>query len=619
MTARSCVTVAAFLAVTAALPAAQRPSTPTTGNASIAGVVIDGVTRKPVSGVRVSASAENYIPNLPTVLTDAAGAFTIGELPAGRYSVSASKGGYLYSAYGQVTPAVSDAVRLTLDDNTRATGTTIMIWREGAISGRVLGESGSPVIGVTVYAVQRIDSTYTITTSSSGTNDRGEYRISRLVPGEYKVLASCSAESRVLAATAGPSYARWASIGRGEFGMREPADAAAYLTDPAGRTILMPRCPLLANAPANQMRAYVSTAAGAPRLRDALAISLAAGEEREHVDVHLDIAPATQVSGTITNPDGPIDGAIIELMPEHWDGPGHTARLSANAARDGTFSFLLVPAGRYTLTAWRRQPPLSDISITPRGMPMYPMDDVIGRDQNNPWVRMPLSVGETPISDLALTFRRGPRVSGRVVHDNDGPAGVVGASRNILFDRLDGLNDFSSGAVVTPDGTFNTHLFPGRYLIEGPRGANPRSRFAGAIVGGRNIGNGPIEVGSEDISDIVLTSTSNLASLSGIVTGSTPPIDVTVMAFPVESEFWIARSGLRGNRLPWRLYKVRSRDGQFAVTDVLPGEYFVAAVPTASVAPTITGTFLEALSQHAQRVHLGESESRTLDLSMRSR
>ena len=66
-------------------------SAQTTG--TITGVVTDGSTGKPVVGALVTATSPAATGE-QTVVTDAKGAFTIGNLPAGKYKLSASADGY---------------------------------------------------------------------------------------------------------------------------------------------------------------------------------------------------------------------------------------------------------------------------------------------------------------------------------------------------------------------------------------------------------------------------------------------------------------------------------------------------------------------------------------------
>jgi hypothetical protein len=93
------------------------------------------------------------LPNGRTTSTGLEGEYEIREIPAGRYTVSAIRGGYLPSQYGQkrhgeqgipvdiANGAVLDRINITLE-------------RAGVISGRVLDEAGDPVAGAAIYSMQ---------------------------------------------------------------------------------------------------------------------------------------------------------------------------------------------------------------------------------------------------------------------------------------------------------------------------------------------------------------------------------------------------------------------------------------------------------------------------------
>jgi protocatechuate 3,4-dioxygenase beta subunit len=116
-------------------------------SASVTGSVIDEKTRRPLSGVRVSASTgrfsfrENEAPSR-RARTDAKGKFRIAGLAARRYSIKASKADYLSATMPGIVAAVS------------APGTVaIALAKAAGVSGRVTDEKGAPVAGTRVRFV----------------------------------------------------------------------------------------------------------------------------------------------------------------------------------------------------------------------------------------------------------------------------------------------------------------------------------------------------------------------------------------------------------------------------------------------------------------------------------
>src|SRR5213083_250354 len=79
-------------------------STPPVGTASIAGIVVtDEGAPAPVRRARVTVRSDAY-GNGWSATTDDEGRFAIGALPAGRYSVQASKPSWLVANYGSKRP-----------------------------------------------------------------------------------------------------------------------------------------------------------------------------------------------------------------------------------------------------------------------------------------------------------------------------------------------------------------------------------------------------------------------------------------------------------------------------------------------------------------------------------
>src|SRR6187399_2902249 len=98
----ACVATASPRAVQQATP--PRPSAATTGSAQLGGVVMsaDG-SDQPIRRAIVRVSAPELRGNRE-IATDDRGRFLFVDLPAGRYSISSSKPGYVNTLYGQKRP-----------------------------------------------------------------------------------------------------------------------------------------------------------------------------------------------------------------------------------------------------------------------------------------------------------------------------------------------------------------------------------------------------------------------------------------------------------------------------------------------------------------------------------
>src|SRR5205823_12276709 len=79
--------------------------------------------------------------------TDADGRYEISELPAGRYSLEVTRGGYLSLRYGQRRP-LEQGKPLQIADREVVEHVDFALPRMGVITGRVFDELGEPIEGV---------------------------------------------------------------------------------------------------------------------------------------------------------------------------------------------------------------------------------------------------------------------------------------------------------------------------------------------------------------------------------------------------------------------------------------------------------------------------------------
>lgn len=152
--------------------------TPTT---AVSGRVISDQTGAPLPNVQVTVTSEGL--GAPVVLTDADGRFSLAPV-SGSFRVVASKTGY---GRTEVAPPV---VARPLE---------IRLRRGAVITGRVVDESGEPVLAarVAAEAVERAQGT-PASAATTDTDDRGEYRLAGLSVGVYHVAVT----------TTGPTVAR---------------------------------------------------------------------------------------------------------------------------------------------------------------------------------------------------------------------------------------------------------------------------------------------------------------------------------------------------------------------------------------------------------------------------
>src|SRR6266852_3865560 len=170
-------------------PARTKDAVPTpTGR--ITGRVVAVDNGRPVKRARVFATAAE-LPGGRGMLTDEAGVFDLTELPAGRYNLTVSKSGFVSLSYGQRRP-LQAGTPLQLGDGQQLKGIQFQLPRGSVVGGRVLDEDGDAMPGVMVRVMryQYLQGERRLTPAGvAQTDDKGQYRVWGLLPGDYYVNA----------------------------------------------------------------------------------------------------------------------------------------------------------------------------------------------------------------------------------------------------------------------------------------------------------------------------------------------------------------------------------------------------------------------------------------------
>jgi hypothetical protein len=194
-----------LLTVSMAVPASaqQRDAVQRGGSGRLLGRVVAADTGQPIARAQITIAREpSGAPHF--ALTDISGAFDVKNLPDGRYTVRASKPGvYLDTSYGETDFGIPQKV-VTVTESEHPSIEVRML-RGAVIAGRVFDEAGDalPLAQVTAARPGAASTKFrAVIAPSAGrflgvapgagamTNDRGEYRIFGLQPGEYLVYAT---------------------------------------------------------------------------------------------------------------------------------------------------------------------------------------------------------------------------------------------------------------------------------------------------------------------------------------------------------------------------------------------------------------------------------------------
>src|SRR6185295_3474064 len=113
------------------------------------------------------------------------------ELPAGRYTLSVSKTGFVGWSYGQRRP-LQAGTPLQLREGQQLTGIEFRLPRGSVVAGHVFDETGDPMPGAAVRVMRyqyAQGERQLVPAGTAETDDQGTYRVWGLNPGEYYITA----------------------------------------------------------------------------------------------------------------------------------------------------------------------------------------------------------------------------------------------------------------------------------------------------------------------------------------------------------------------------------------------------------------------------------------------
>lgn len=134
------------------------------------------------------------------VLTDADGRWTVDKLPRGKtFLVIVSKTGFSPRGFGETPPAVPP-VYIELKADEKKENIDVQIAAHNFISGTLLDEDGTPFAGALVEALRAVydnGQRRFVTVAESITDDRGQFRLFGIPPGQYFITAFDPAFAKV--------------------------------------------------------------------------------------------------------------------------------------------------------------------------------------------------------------------------------------------------------------------------------------------------------------------------------------------------------------------------------------------------------------------------------------
>ena len=552
--------------------AQTRPSpTPTAeGTARIRGTLVDASTATPIRRASIRLQALSPARNTWTAITDASGAFEFPSLPSGRFTLQASKGGYVTLSAGQRTPTDA-ASRIEVAEGQTVALPAMSLPRGGVITGRIGDEHGDPAPEITVQAfraeymqgMRRL-----VSVRSARTNDIGQFRIYGLQPGIYYVAASA------LGTDGNP----------------------LQMTEPGTDTVrggggLAPTF-------------YPGTVAAA----DAQRIEVAAAAESAGVDFALNPVRLARITGTIVDSRGrPAGTHAVMLNPARADGALLGGTTLAETDASGRFDLAGVAPGDYRLDVYARAffERIAQTGSTGKARAAETWE----------FASVPITIAGDDVSGLTIKLTPGHSMSGRVVVEGaTASPEILRAMRLSVMEPIIGTSAtlLAAHASVGDDGTFDVPGLIGRRIVRVsglPRGWTLKTVRARGV----DITDSGVDI-TDRLEDVEVIVTAVATTVSGVVTDSAgqPSSGAWVVIFPEAREQRIGPL----NRF---VTSVRADgSGAFRVAALPAGRYFAVALPTLSDGEWAEPAHLGTLEARAIGFTLAEGESRTLGLRLAS-
>jgi hypothetical protein len=547
------------------------------GTAIIRGRVVTADNGMPVRRAQVRAQSGELRANR-LVSTDANGRFEFKDLPAGRWTLTASKAGFMTLRYGQKRPFEAGSP-IEIADGQLMERADFSLPKGAAITGRIFDEYGDPVANarVQVLRFQTVQGQRRLNPAGGGdqTDDTGSYRIYGLAPGDYYISATLRA-------------------GNGPFIDDNNTDTTSYAST-----------------------YYPGTGAVAEAQR----ITLGIGQEQPNVNFALQAVRTVKITGTALSSMGTaLTNGMVTLMPaEGIGGPGGGGPVFFNfggngrVRPDGSFSIANVSPGNYTLMA------VAGPGGGGRGGGFALRVGGPGGIDEIEMAAVPLSVGNEDVTGLTIVTGKGASLSGNVIAAEGSVAKLNTNQIQIMAQPATG--QFVPGPLgnrptrVEADGTFVLTGLSGQRFIR-VNGLPQEWTLKAVMLNGADVTDSALDFrGNSENSGLQIIVTDKVSDLNGKVTTAKGDItrDYTVVVFPDDPAKWA---------FPSRFVKTARADqqGQFRIR-ALPAEdrYLAVAVDYLEDGEGADPQFLEQIKGRGTPFTLTDGESKSLDLKIVNR
>ena len=525
--------------------------TPPKGSGVLKGQVIASGTGTPVRRAQVRAmSMEGRGGGVTS--TDNEGRYEIKDLPAGRYNITASKGGFSPGNFGQRRPG-EPGTPIDLSDGQTAEKVNFVLARGGVIAGRIVDDGGEPVSGTMVAAMryQFVQGTRRLVPangegSTDRTDDQGSFRLFGLPPGDYYVSASNRSGMMMMP---------------GMNNTESEAFAPTYFP-------------------------------GTPNVSEATRVSVKPGQEMTGANFAMIVARMARVRGRAINSRGePVTGAMLMMMPDEPMSMGMNMN-NAMVAGDGTFQFANIPPGRYNL------------QVRPTGMP----------SASSEFGSVKVVVGNDDLDNVIVTTSPGVTARG-VVMTHDGALPAFRADQVSIFPgpaEPTAMFMNPGQSRINDDFSFEMTGLADRRLLR-VNVQNPGWYLKAVMFDGADVTDSGIEFSpGRSYEGLQVILTQKTTDLSGLVTDDRgrPVLDATVVIFPANRDRWTYASRYMRSLRPDTngRYSFKSLPpGE---------DYLIIAVQNLEQGQGSDPDFLARAREEAQPFTLSEGEAKAVDVKL---
>jgi hypothetical protein len=531
-----------------AAPARDQRTTAPAGSAVIRGRIVASDSGRPLRRVLIRLTGGELTGGARTANTSADGRYEIRDLPAGRFTITVSRGGYLQLKYGQRRP-FEQAKPLQVLEHQVVEHVDFALPKMSLITGHVTDDTGDPVENVIVLALRSMYLNGRRQLVPVGklteTDDSGGYRLTGLAPGNYVVQARASDK---------------------------------WIVDVGGREETMGFAP--------------TYAPGVTHVTEAQKIVVGLGQEAGDVDFSLVPARTARIFGSALDSRGrPFRNVSLGSEVRGLDFGRFGSAGSATVAPDGAFTIKDVAPGEYKVRASSRDSvnAAPEVAIIPVTIDGVDVDNVVLTGSAGGTVAGQLVVDGDPLPKSA---RVRITIAERTLGQED--------------PMLVGFGGAANGQ-VKDDGTFvvNNVFGPARIdVVNLPDGWALKA----ILHGGQDITDAPVSLKSgEQLTGVQVAIITQLTKITAQIVDEkgAPVIDGTLMVFPTDSAKWFDNSRAVRAARP-------DQKGDCELKGLPPGEYLVVAVDYVEEGLWYDPDYLESMRRYAQKLTVVDGQAQAV-------